>query len=391
MFDKQQRAIERINAYTQKNSKAYKKLRPQFDNLSNSANNIKNQQDYNDAMTQLRMATGINGTEAEKMMTTYSNLGSKLKATGVDVATSSTEWLKQGKSIKQASALAENSIILSKIGSLSSEDSTKYLTSAMKGYKVDKPDDVLGIVDKISAVDMASATDVGGLAQGMSEVAANADLAGVSMSKLLGYLATIGETTQEGMGSVGTSLNAVFSRMGNIKLSRLKDYQNESGEDLSDVETVLRGNKISLRDSTGEFRNFGDTLTEVMGKWDKYGSVQQRAIAKAFAGTHHMNDFIILMENSAKAQEYENVANNSSGSAMKKYDVYKDSLQGATEGVKNEFQKLSSTVLDDGFLKTALSGVSSLIKGFNDLISTVGTVQSLLLGIGAIKLFSNLD
>lgn len=41
----------------------------------------------------------------------------------------------------------------------------------------------------------------------------------------------IGETTQEGMDSVGTSLNSIFSRMGNIKLSRLKDP--ESGEDLN--------------------------------------------------------------------------------------------------------------------------------------------------------------
>ena len=47
------------------------------------------------------------------------------------------------------------------------------------------------------------------------------------MDKLLGYLATIGETTQEGMSSVGTG----FSRIGNIKLARLKDYQN-NGEDL---------------------------------------------------------------------------------------------------------------------------------------------------------------
>lgn len=51
------------------------------------------------------------------------------------------------------------------------------------------------------------------------------------MDKLLGYLATIGETTQKGMSSVGTGLNAIFSRMGNIKLARLKDYQN-NGEDL---------------------------------------------------------------------------------------------------------------------------------------------------------------
>lgn len=152
----------------------------------------------------------------------------------------------------------------------------------MKGFKVDA-EDALSIVDKLSAVDMVSATDVGGLAEGMSEVAASADLAGISMDRLLSYLAVVGETTQEGMSSVGNAFNAIFSRMGNIKLSRLKDYQN-SGEDLSDVETVLKGEGISLRDENKQFRNFGEVLDEVAADWENYSSVSQRAIAKAFAG-----------------------------------------------------------------------------------------------------------
>lgn len=105
----------------------------------------------------------------------------------------------------------------------------------------------------------------------------------VSMDRLLSYLAVIGETTQEGMSSVGNSLNAIFARMGNIKLARLKDYQN-SGEDLSNVETVLSGEGINLRDEIGEFRNFGEVLDEVAANWENYSTVSQRAIAQAFAG-----------------------------------------------------------------------------------------------------------
>ena len=157
----------------------------------------------------------------------------------------------------------------------------------MKGFKVEAKD-ALDIVDKLSAVDMVSATDVGGLAEGMSKVAASADLAGISMDKLLSYLAVVGETTQEGMSSVGNSFNAIFARMGNIKLGRLKDYQN-SGEDLSNVETVLKGQNIDLRDENKQFRNFGEVLDEVAGNWENYSSVSQRAIAKAFAGKQVVN------------------------------------------------------------------------------------------------------
>lgn len=186
--------------------------------------------DVDDAMTSLQMATGVSNQQAKELMSTYAELGSQLKATSTDIAASATEWLKQGQSIENSEKLAQDSIILSKIGDLSSEEATSTITAAMKSYDLDV-DEVMSFVDKISAIDMASATDVGGLATAFNEVAANARNAGVEADKLLSYAAVIGETTQEGMASVGTSLNAIFSRMGNIKLSRLKDP--ETGEDLN--------------------------------------------------------------------------------------------------------------------------------------------------------------
>lgn len=139
---------------------------------------VQNTYDVDSAMTQLQMATGVSNDKAKDLMKTYSNMGHQLKATGTDVAASSTEWMKQGQSVEKSNKLAESSIKLSKVGGLSSEDATKYLTSARKGYGVTSAEDTLKIVDKMSSVDMASATDVGGLAEGMSEVATNANLAG---------------------------------------------------------------------------------------------------------------------------------------------------------------------------------------------------------------------
>lgn len=139
---------------------------------------VQNTYDVDSAMTQLQMATGVSNDKAKDLMKTYSNMGHQLKATGTDVAASSTEWMKQGQSVEKSNKLAESSIKLSKVGGLSSEDATKYLTSARKGYGVTSAEDTLKIIDKMSSVDMASATDVGGLAEGMSEVATNANLAG---------------------------------------------------------------------------------------------------------------------------------------------------------------------------------------------------------------------
>ena len=267
-----------------------------------------------------------------------------------------------------------------KIGDLSSDDATKTITAAMKSYNLNESQ-VMDFVDQISAIDMASATDVGGLANAFNEVAANANQAGISTKQLLSYAAVIGETTQEGMSSVGTSLNAIFSRMGNIKLSRLKDYQN-GGEDLSNVETVLRGVGIYLRDTDGEFRNFGDVLDDTANKWSSFGTVQQRAVAQAFSGTNHMNDFMVLMQQYSKAQEYMQIADDASGTSMEKYGAYTDSLEGKLEGLKSTFESVSNTVVNSDFLKGTVDGGTKVLGVFDKIINSLGVMNTAAIGLG---------
>lgn len=335
-------------------------------------------------ITDLTMATGLHKDQLDAVIDSYSDLGDRLNATITDVVASGTEWLKQGESIAETEQLISSAMILDKIGKIgSSEKSTEYLTSVMKGYKV-AVEDTLNVVDKLSAVDMASATDVGGLAEGMSGVAASADLAGVSIDKLLGYLATVGEVTQEGMSQIGTTFNAIFSRMGNIKLARLKDY--ETGEDLSNVETVLRGLGIELRDSQDSFRDFDEVLDETASKWSTFSKVQQRAIASAFSGTHHMNEFIILMENYGNALKYTEVSMESSGEAMQKFEAYQKSVTAHTELFNKAIQDLADTAVDSGLVNWFIDLGTTGIKTVDGLINALGGMDGVLGASGGIAL-----
>lgn len=353
---------------------------------------IDNVRELDSAMTDLRMVTGKSIDDTQKLMNSYSKLADQLKVTVTDVASASNDWLRQGYNESDVETLSSDSIIMSKISGLDAAESTEYLTTAMKGYRVEA-EDALNVVDKLSAVDMKSATDVGGLAEGMSRVAANAELAGVSMDKLLGYLAVIGESSGEDMSSVGRTLNAIFSRMGNIKLSRLDSYQNESGEDLSNVETVLRGEGIDLRDETGQFRNFGEVLDEVASNWDSYNSVSQRAIANAMAGTDHLSDFILLMRDYSTATDYATASADANGEAMEKYSAYTESIEGHIEKFKNSFLSLSEAVINSDLVKdltsivtvltdmaTALINVTELIPGVDGGFSTLAGLAGAFFG-----------
>lgn len=335
------------------------------------------------AIVDLQMATGSSYDEASRLMSTYIEMGKQLGATASEVASAASDYLRQGKSIAETNQLITDSLVLSKLGNISSADATTYLTTAMKGYKVEVQD-VIGIVDKLSAIDLVSATDAGGLAEGMAQVATNANLAGISMDKLLGYIAVIGETTGESMSSVGTGLNAIFSRMGNIKLGRLKDY--ETGESLSDVETVLNGLDVKLRESNDTFRNFGDVLDEVGGNWNTYSEVQQRALAKAFSGTNHMEEFLVLMSSYDTAIGYTETAVDSSGTAMEKFGYYTESVEAKANKLKASFQGLANTTIDSSWVKGFLDISNVTVQAIDSVGGLVPVILAVSSAIGITKL-----
>ena len=138
---------------------------------------VSNVSDLNKSLVNIQMATGASNDEAGKMMNTYAQMGQTLGATTTEVATSADSFLRQGKSVSETNDLIKDSMVLSKIGEIKSGEATDYLTSAMKGYGV-ATKDAISIVDKLSAVDMQSATSAGGLAEGMAKTANMANSAG---------------------------------------------------------------------------------------------------------------------------------------------------------------------------------------------------------------------
>lgn len=331
------------------------------------------------SLTDLQMSARLSKNEAKELMETYGQLGDDMAILSTDLASATTSWIKQGESLENATKLAQDSTVLSVLGEMETEDAATYLTSALKGYQL-ASDQAMDVVDKISTVDIMSATSVGGLAEGMSEVATQANLVGISFDELLGYLAAIGEVTQDDMGSVGGALNTIFARMGNIKLGRLKDYQNDLETDLSNVETVLRGEGIDLRDEMGQFRDFNDVLNETAARWDSFSSISQNAIAQAFAGTHRRESFLVLMQNYQKAQQYAEASANSSGSAMERYDVYLDSLEAKITRLQNAFQSLSTTVVNSDFAKGLVDAGTSVITMLDGFIERVGSLNTIIGG-----------
>lgn len=345
--------------------------------------------DLNGEIVDLRMATGDSYGDTKRLLKDYNSLGQDLGAITQDVSNAASDWLRQGHSIDDTNKLIRASMILSKISQMDSASATEYLTSSMKGYHV-AVEDVIGIVDKLCTVDLSAAVSADGLADGMSRVAGIAESAGISMDKLLGYLAVIGETTQVSMSSVGVALRTIFLRMQDIKSGKL-ELVDEDGtvELLSDVETTLKNVGIDLRATVNEFNNSGEVLDSLAEKWDTLSSVQQAALQKAFSGQRQGNMFRVLMENYETAKTYMEIASESAGASEEKFQFYLESLESKTNSLIASLQNLASTTISEEFYASILDVSKSIV----DTTAETGLLKGALLGLttsGSLYAFSQI-
>lgn len=328
---------------------------------------------YDEAALNLQMASGKTREEVNSLIVSYTDMSKALGATVAEMSGSAESWLRQGYTLKETNDLIEASLVQSKLGQLNSAESVKYLSSALDGYKI-QAEEALSVIDKMSAVDYEAAVSLGGLAEAMAETSNSARIAGVSIDKLLGYEAVIGEATQNSMSSVGSSLNQIFSRMGDIKAGKFVD---DEGEDISKVENNLGKLGIKLRDTQNEFRNFGEVLDEIASDWSSFSDAEQNTIITALAGTAQAGNLLVLLRNYGEAIKYTETSIGASGTAMEKFSVYQDSIEAKTKKLQSSFQELSNTFLDGSFVKDGLDFLSGLLSGLDTLIEKLGTVGTL--------------
>lgn len=341
----------------------------------------------NQSLTDLRIVTKKSNAEATKIMGSYNSMGQMLGATTSEIADSGIAWLRQGKSISEANNLIVESTKLAKIGMLDNADATKYLTSALNGYRLES-EQASSVVDKLSKLDSAAAITAGGLAEGMSQTASTANDLGISIDRLIGYLSTIGSVTQGSMSSIGQALKTIFSRMSNVKLGKVEFTDDDgSTENLSDVETTLSKLGIKLRTSNNEFRDFGSVLDEVGSKWSNYSSVQQAAITKAFAGVRQGENFRVLMNNYEQAIKYMNLSADSAGAAEEKFSAYTDSIEAKSKTLQAAFEGLATNSISDDTVKNIISATTAMVK-FVDETNLLKGVVTGGFAIGLIKGFT---
>ena len=177
---------------------SFQQLQQLFSSFINSVEQL------DQKMVDLQIASGYTRKELKGMMSEFNDLAMEIGKTTQEVAEAANDWLRAGYSGQQAAQLTEASMELSTLGMINSADATSYLISVLKGWKLEA-NDVQGVVDKLTAVDMQAAISAGDLAEAMSRASNSAQMAGSTLDRYIGYLTTITDVTQKSAASVGES------------------------------------------------------------------------------------------------------------------------------------------------------------------------------------------
>lgn len=259
---------------------------------------------------------------------------------------------------------------------IESGQATEYLTSMIKGFKLEVSD-AIDVVSKLTAVDMEAASSAGDIAAALQNVSTTAQLAGVSLDETIAYATTIIETTQRDASSVGMALRTIMSRYGNVKAGAYTKMNLESSSDtdlenLNDIEKVLGKIGISIRSTNTEFRSFSDVLEELSDKWINLDNVSKNAIATAMAGVRQREQFLVLMENMERVEELEQVSATSQGTAEQKYAAYMETIESASNRLQSAWENLAMTLEQSGLVKLFTDLSVLFMKALLPAIRAVG-------------------
>jgi TP901 family phage tail tape measure protein len=163
------------------------------------------------------------------------------------------------------------------------------------------------------------------------------------------------ETTQESAENIGTSLKTIIARFTELKenVAGTKDSEFED-LDLNKVDKALKSVGVSLKDTTGQFRNLDDVFLELSKNWDTLDRNTQRYVATIAAGSRQQSRFIAMMEDYDRTIELMDNAANSEGKADEQFAKYADTMEYKLNQLSTKWEEFRVGIANSDLFKSLI-------------------------------------
>jgi TP901 family phage tail tape measure protein len=330
--------------------------------------------DLDKSMTNIQMITGKTRNEVQGLVGDYNDLATELHTTTKEMMSGAEEFLRAGKSVEETQNLLKASTIGAAISGQTNSETSEQLIAISNGFKLNTNDakELMGVIDKLSAVDNSSSTSFKELATAMQYTSSSAQNAGVSMEDLISYIGIVSSVSRRSAESIGTSFRNIFSRYSAVSAG--KDIDDE-GEKINDVEKALNNLGIAIRSDATHFKDFSTVIGELNKKWSTLNDLQKNQAVGALAGTKNRENLLILMDNMDQVKKLQDAMANSTNSAEKKFEeAYGESTQAKVADFKHQVELFWQGVMNNKAINFFIDLGTQIIKVFRTINEqSVGT------------------
>lgn len=175
-------------------------------------------------------------------------------------------------------------------------------------------------------------------------------------------------------------MKTIYARLGDLQLGETL----EDGTTLGSVSSALENVGVEVLTTTGELRNMGDVIEDLMDKWGTLDTGTQQALAIKLAGKYQYNNLTALLENADMYNEALETSENSLGTIDEQNEIYLDSLSAKLQAMQAAFEGFVNSIFNVDDIKPFIEAVTGLINVLTDFNTSVGGGSVLLGGIGTL-------
>ena len=227
--------------------------------------------DMQQSMSMFRSVTGATAGQMKAAGAEAVKLGNDTRLPGTsasDAATAMLELGKGGMNAAQAMAAARPTLILAAAAGVDTSTAATIASDALHMFGL-KAGSLGSAVDSLAGAANASTADIGDVAEALQMTGTNAHQAGLSLNDTATAIALMANAGIKGS-DAGTSLKTMLQR-----LIPTTDKQRKVLSDLG----------VSVFDSTGHMRPFGDLVGQFSGALDKLNPKQRQTAINTLFGS----------------------------------------------------------------------------------------------------------
>ena len=324
-------------------------------------------------MTEMAVVTDLTVGDYWGQLPEYSQRASELGVSINSAYKAATLYYQQGLKTNEVNAISTETLKMAKVAGLEAAEATDKMTAALRGFNMELNEaSAQRVADVYSELAAITAADVNEISTAMTKTASIASSAGMEFETTAAFLSQIIETTRESAETAGTALKTVIARF-----QELKKDPSEIGEvegeivDANAIEKALRSVGVSLRDTSGQFRELDEVFLELSSKWDGLDKNTQRYIATIAAGSRQQSRFIAMMSDYSRTQELVASANTSAGASNKQFEKTMDSLEAKVEKLKNAWHEFTMGIMNSDLVKFGVDVLTKFLEIINKATSGI--------------------